>query len=172
MMTDAFLRAYNEVLGLEGGYTNHPDDPGGRTQYGICERDYPELWVDGPPALEDAQQVYWRDFWQPCRLDGFTSSAVRNEVFEAAVNCGAGRAQRWLQEAYNICRPEDWVDLVVDGWLGAKTHAAVNRMTGHRESWETALVHCANALQAHHYIWLGNRSMIRGWLAKRVQFVA
>lgn len=48
-----FDKAFELVVGVEGGYVNDPRDPGGRTIYGITERDHPDLWRAGP--LEKAR---------------------------------------------------------------------------------------------------------------------
>ena len=42
-MRDKFERAMTFVRAAEGGYYNHPNDPGGETMYGITKRDYPKL---------------------------------------------------------------------------------------------------------------------------------
>ena len=42
-MSAKFLLAIEEVLKNEGGYVNHPSDPGGATNFGITQRTYPRL---------------------------------------------------------------------------------------------------------------------------------
>ena len=36
-----FDQAFERLIGHEGGYVNHPDDPGGETKFGITKRTYP-----------------------------------------------------------------------------------------------------------------------------------
>jgi lysozyme family protein len=38
MYTNKFEKAFEEVLYWEGGYVNHPKDPGGCTKYGISQK--------------------------------------------------------------------------------------------------------------------------------------
>ncbi|HEX7682416.1 MAG TPA: glycosyl hydrolase 108 family protein [Trinickia sp.] len=42
---DTFERAFALVVGIEAGYVNDPNDPGGETKYGISKRSYPHLYI-------------------------------------------------------------------------------------------------------------------------------
>ena len=42
-MSVPFEAAVDRVLGHEGGYVNHPNDPGGETNWGISKRSYPNV---------------------------------------------------------------------------------------------------------------------------------
>jgi len=63
MSNNNFDKAFDLVVGVEGGYVNDPRDPGGRTIYGITERDNQDLWRAGPPTLAQAKARYKRDYW-------------------------------------------------------------------------------------------------------------
>lgn len=112
-----FDKAFELVVGVEGGYVNDPRDPGGRTIYGITERDHPDLWRAGPPTLEQAKARYKRDYWDDVRGDELPWP-LSLFVFDAAVNQGADAAVRVLQKT---------LGLVIDGKLGPKTLAAAQR---------------------------------------------
>jgi lysozyme family protein len=82
----------DHVLLVEGGLVNHPNDPGGVTNFGISLRAYPQLGESGIRALtrDDAARIYYTDYVQktPSTLpDGF-----RWFVVDSAVNHGLGRA--------------------------------------------------------------------------------
>lgn len=43
MYSARFLKAFEKIIYHEGGYVNHPSDPGGATKYGISKHSYPNL---------------------------------------------------------------------------------------------------------------------------------
>lgn len=112
-----FDSAFKMVIGHEGGYVNHPLDPGGETKYGISRRSYPDEDIAGM-TLERAKEIYKRDFWDKCRCDALPHP-VDFVTFDAAVNSGVVRAAQWLQEA---------VGALVDGFVGPRTINAVAAM--------------------------------------------
>ena len=89
-----FQRCLAVVLPLEGGYVNHPADPGGETKYGISKRAYPHLDIRAltPTAAGD---LYWRDYWLPAGCDRLAWPRCLIH-FDAAVNHGVPRAKRFL----------------------------------------------------------------------------
>lgn len=91
-----FETAVAHVLEVEGGYVNHPNDPGGETNYGISKRSYPHLDIAGL-TREQAAEIYRRDFWEPLGAEDL-DPRLALLTFDAAVNHGLGRAQRWLRE--------------------------------------------------------------------------
>jgi lysozyme family protein len=111
-----FDAAFEVVIGHEGGYVDHPNDPGGRTKFGISQRAYPNLDIPNL-TLDQAKAIYRRDYWDKVRGDELPD-AVALQVFDAAVNQGVRSAIRMLQSA---------VGAEVDGVYGPKTHAAVWR---------------------------------------------
>ena len=91
-----FERAFDELMKNEGGYVDHPDDPGGETNWGISKRSYPKVDIKNL-TKEQAQLIYYRDFW--VKIDYFLSYAIAFEAFDAAVNHGIRRSIKLLQEA-------------------------------------------------------------------------
>ncbi len=111
-----FDQAFIKLLGHEGGYSNHPNDPGGETMWGITKKVAQENGYIG--AMRDlpvdvAKTIYRRKYWDPVRADELPS-ALRYAVFDAAVNSGPKRAVEWLQAA---------VGAAVDGVVGGRTIA-------------------------------------------------
>lgn len=112
-----FARALEVVLHHEGGYVNHPNDPGGETIYGISRRSHPDVWAKGRPTLEDAKRIYHRDYWLPIKADAMPFP-VALMAFDSAVNAGNRRAAILLQRALRV---------TADGSIGPVTLAAANR---------------------------------------------
>jgi lysozyme family protein len=117
-----FDSALAHVLKYEGGYSDHPMDPGGATQLGITRavlaryRGRPVSKAEVRALTRaDAAAIYRADYWEPARC-GELPSGLDLAVFDCAVNQGVGRATRLLQQA---------VGVKVDGKIGAMTLAAV-----------------------------------------------
>lgn len=116
-----FDEAFKHLFGHEGGYVNHPDDPGGETNWGITKavaqaHGYFGLMKDLP--LDTAKAIYRQDYWNKVRAEELPA-ALRYPVFDAAVNSGVGTSIRWLQQAIGV---------EADGVLGPKTMAAIHEL--------------------------------------------
>src|SRR5690242_20685147 len=93
------------TLDYEGGYSNDPGDPGGPTKYGITIFDVRKyLKPDATAAdvkaltLDQAKTIYRKHYWEPVAGD-IWPDGLDLSVFDAAVNSGTGRADKWAQYA-------------------------------------------------------------------------
>jgi lysozyme family protein len=129
----SFDEAVGFVLEHEGGYSDHPADPGGATQWGISLRLMRELGydVDGDGDIDSddvaaltkpgAIAIYRRCWWDRYDYGSLGAQLVAEKVFDLAVNMGASQAHRLLQRAL---RASGGVALMEDGALGPKTWTA------------------------------------------------
>ena len=131
-MIENFDAAISHTLQEEGGYVNHPSDPGGMTNLGVTARVWEE-WV-GHPVDEkqmrgltkvDVVPLYQRKYWNACRCSELPTG-IDLCVFDTAVNSGPGRAVKLLQQCLGV---------PADGAIGPKTINAASQFTG------TALIH-------------------------------
>lgn len=113
-MTPSFDRAFELTVGIEGGYSNDPRDPGGETNFGISKRAHPGEDIKNL-TLERAKQIYFHDYWVPAGCAQFVEP-VAVQLFDTAVNAGVSVAIKQLQRAVGV---KD------DGVIGPKTVAAV-----------------------------------------------
>lgn len=120
-MSGLFLKAVGFVLHHEGGYVNHPADPGGETNFGISKRAYPNVEIAGL-TKEQAQEIYRADYWDRLGLDQLPAM-VAIVVMDTAVNMGRRRAVQILQQGFNAL--PDGGHLAVDGRLGPLTRRAI-----------------------------------------------
>src|SRR5258708_4885220 len=102
-MKNNFNDCLNRVLKDEGGYSNHPADPGGTTNYGITLRDYRDNINPRGTAndvknmrLADAKQIYRTKYWNALGCDNL-ASGVDYTCFDYGVNSGLGRPRKALQ---------------------------------------------------------------------------
>lgn len=96
-----FDRAFEIVVGHEGGFQKHPRDAGNwrngkliGTKYGITARDYPNEDIPNL-TLERAKQIYYQNYWRPAGCNAL-APALALAVFDSAINSGVGRAKQWL----------------------------------------------------------------------------
>jgi len=122
LMQSNFDNCLKKLLIHEGGFVNHPKDPGGITNLGVTAKVWAE-WV-GHDVNEkimrnltpsDVAPLYKRKYWDACRADELVSG-LDYAVFDFAVNSGVGRAAKTLQAC---------VGVAMDGGIGPATLAAV-----------------------------------------------
>ena len=144
---DRFARAIERVLAHEGGFVDNPDDPGGKTRWGISQRAYPFLDLS-TLTREGAIALYRRDAWTPIRGDALPE-AIAFQVLDAAVNHGVLRAVGWLQQTLGVR---------VDGVVGPLTRAAAS------DADPVALILAYNAARLDFYVRLRTFPTFgRGW---------
>jgi lysozyme family protein len=123
-MTPAFLKAFEFVLGNEGGFTNDPADSGGPTNWGITMHDY-SAWLQRPVSIDEikqmpldhAKRIYFQQYWCAMGLNHVINSDVACAIFDQGVNRGVRTIIRAVQ---GIVKVEQ------DGFVGPKTLAAIN----------------------------------------------
>jgi lysozyme family protein len=116
-----FTIAFQKLLGHEGGYSDHRDDPGGKTRYGVTEAVAREVGYRGNMRelpLDLAQRIYKDRYWDAVQAENLPAD-IRYAVFDAAVNSGVAQAAKWLQRA---CGVKD------DGVVGPLTIRAANAL--------------------------------------------
>jgi lysozyme family protein len=178
---NAFDKAFEHTVGIEGGYSNNPADLGGPTKYGITERvaraaGYQGDMKDMP--IDIAKAIYRRRYWDINRLDAVAtvSESVALEMFDTGVNCGTSTAGLFLQRSLNVLNRQgkDFADLLPDGSVGPMTvealsaFVAVRGIAGHR-----VLLTMLNCLQGAKYIEIAERypsqeTFVYGWVSNRV----
>lgn len=110
-----FDESLRRLLISEGGYTNHPSDPGGPTNYGITIYDARKYaaefgWIVGRAVttqdIKDmplwfAKKVYDAKYWhsQLCHL---LASGVDYAIFDYGVNSGIGRSGKVLKRVLGM----------------------------------------------------------------------
>ena len=112
-----FDTAFALLLGHEGDFSDHADDPGGKTRYGVTEAVAREAGYKGEIRelpLDLAKRIYLEKYWKPVRADDLPPG-IRYAVFDGAVNSGPAQATRWLQRALGV---------EADGVIGPQTLAA------------------------------------------------
>ena len=171
----------DEVIGREGGYSNHPADTGGATRWGVTEEVARAHGYRGDMRFyprEDAVAVYRRIYWLRPGFDRVTEHAPRiaAELFDTGVNMGSAVAIGFLQRALNALNrgAADYPDMPVDRRIGDRTIAALEAFIARRGSaGEAVLLKAIEALQGERYLRLAEErpakeAFLYGWLANRI----
>jgi len=184
-MADLLEPIIDEVIGIEGGYVNDPNDAGGATRWGVTEavarangykgdmRDYPR---------EQAVDVYEKNYFLDpnFHLIAPLSKAIAKELFEIEVNCPPGVAAKFMQRALRVLNDPKgngqviFPDVDVDGRIGGDTANALSAFLRYRgKGGEVVLLKMINAQQAVYYIERAekrpaNERFEYGWVANRV----
>jgi len=150
-----FQACVDIVLAHEGGYSDHPRDPGGATRFGITQTTLAQ-WRGRPVSKADvrrlgadeAREIYYANYWNALNCDALPPG-VDLTVFDFGVNAGTGRAARHLQRI---------VASHADGVVGPATIEAV-------EGFDAAgLIRRFSAERLDYYRGLaGWNSFARGW---------
>lgn len=128
MPASRWTRCLAQILKHEGGFVDHPSDPGGATNMGITHKTLArwrgiDPWWDLPRSevkaltRSEASAIYKALYWERCKA-GSLPAGVDLAVFDYAVNSGADRAVRTLQAL---------VGVVQDGFVGPVTLVAVQK---------------------------------------------
>jgi len=139
-----FARCLPVILRAEGGYVNHPADPGGATNKGITQRTY-DTWRtrygQEPAAVktitdDEVRDIYDQQYW---RASGAHQLAwpLCLVHFDAAVNHGVGAAAKFLARAqgshevylkdrrafyHELVRRKPPMAVFLKGWLNRIAH--------------------------------------------------
>lgn len=94
-MDERFRRFFEDILKHEGGYVNHPNDPGGETKYGISKRSYPNLDIKNL-TKEQAMEIYYNDYWIKSNANEIAkvSFQIATKYCDMAINIGINNARK------------------------------------------------------------------------------
>lgn len=163
MSLERFKACLPRVLEDEGGYVDHPADPGGATNLGVTlatARAYKlDMDHDGDVDKADVKAlnpaavapVYHRGYWLASSAD-ICPKGLDYIVFDCAVNQGVGRAVRWLQQVAGV---------TPDGLVGPATAKAVATLDA-----RSAITRFADLRDAHYRSLSTFKTFGKGWLAR------
>ena len=114
MASENWIKCLETILHHEGGYVNHPKDPGGETNLGVTKRVYEDF--GGTKDMkdltrEDVEPIYKKNYWDRVKGDDLPAG-LDLCVFDFGVNAGTGRAAKYLQTL---------IGTVADGGIGPNT---------------------------------------------------
>ena len=148
------------ILHHEGGYVNHPKDPGGETNRGVTKRVYQEHGGTKDMkdlVVEDVAPIYKKGYWDRMKGDDLPGG-LDLCVFDFGVNAGPNRAAKFLQKM---------IGTTVDGGIGPNTLAKVEEYI--RENGEHEAVNKYQEMRQKYYEQLSTFDTFgKGW-TRRVE---
>lgn len=155
-MSKNFQKLLKRVLKHEGGYVNHPSDPGGETNFGITKSTARSYGYHGSMRtipMTVVEKIYKSQYWDAMSCENF-DFALAYQLFDAAVNHGLLNARKILQRTIKV---KD------DGIIGAVSLAAIRQL-------DTAdLVQMFNAERISFYTRISTFPTFgRGWMNRMV----
>ncbi len=155
-MSINFQKSLKRVLKHEGGYVNHPSDPGGETNFGITKSTARSYGYHGSMRtipMTVVEKIYKSQYWDAMSCENF-DFALAYQLFDAAVNHGLLNARKILQRTIKV---KD------DGIIGAVSLAAIRQL-------DTAdLVQMFNAERISFYTRISTFPTFgRGWMNRMV----
>lgn len=170
-----------ELIRVEGGYVNNPNDSGGETIWGITVATARRNGYKGEMkdmTKDQAVDIYMREYVISPGFDKVfeISQPVAKELIDTGVNMGQVLAVMFLQRALNAfnSRGKLYPDVVADGFIGEATLSALHRFLEAREKQgEVVLLRCLNCLQGERYISLAEKyqkdeDFVFGWFSNRI----
>ena len=159
-MNKNYDKCLETILHHEGGYVNHPEDPGGETNLGVTKRVYQE-WGGTKDmkdlTFDDVAPIYKKNYWDKMKCDDLPSG-LDLCVFDFGVNAGPGRAAKYLQTL---------IGTVADGGIGPNTLAKLKEYTDKTGVKET-ITNYQNKRQSYYESLSTFKTFGRGW-TRRVE---
>ena len=155
MASANYDKCLETILHHEGGYVNHPKDPGGETNLGVTKRVYEE-WGGTKDmkdlTVEDVAPIYKKNYWDKMKGDDLPAG-LDLCVFDFGVNAGPGRSAKYLQTM---------IGTVADGGIGPNTLRALSTYID-AEGVERAIKNFQAARQSYYESLSTFETFGRGW---------
>ena len=155
-MNNNFKECLELVLKAEGGWVNHPSDPGGETNLGVTKRVWEEYVGHPVESLkkltkDDVAPLYEQKYWRPCYGE-VLPRGLDFVVFSMGVNAGPGRSIKLLQQSLGC---------VSDGVIGPRTRELISASN------TATLIAKFSETRREYYRALKNFPVFgKGWLAR------
>jgi lysozyme family protein len=155
-MQGNFKECLDLVLKSEGGWVNHPSDPGGETNLGVTKRVWEEYVGHPVESLkkltkEEVAPLYEQKYWRPCYGE-VLPRGLDFVVFSMGINAGTGRSIKLLQSS---------IGCVPDGVIGPTTRKLIS------DSNSATLIAKFSESRREYYRSLKNFPIFgKGWLSR------
>ena len=158
-----FEIAFKKTLKFEGGYSDHENDKGGKTNYGITETVAKNHGYDiNTLTLEQAKKIYKQSYWKN-EFDSFNEK-IACFLFDCNVNHGYKGMSLILQKSINFLTRDN---IKEDGYAGNITFSRGAKANPKR------LFTVLNAVRSQYYLNICEKNekqedFIYGWLSNRI----
>ena len=155
------------VLKFEGGFANHPSDPGGATNSGVTLSTFRSVYGKDKTVqelknmtMEQWEYIFKTRFWDRWKADDIDNQAIANLLVDWL----------WASGVYGIKYPQEVLGVKTDGIVGLKTLAAINYYPNKKELFDKLW----NRRKKHFEDIVRNRPkskvFLKGWLRRLSDF--
>ena len=155
------------VLKFEGGFANHPSDPGGATNSGVTLSTFRSVYGKNKTVqdlknmtMEQWEYIFKTSFWDRWCADEIDNQSIANLLVDWL----------WASGVYGIKYPQEVLGVKTDGIVGLKTLAAINYYPNKNELFEKLW----NRRKKHFEDIVRNRPQskvfLKGWLRRLSDF--
>lgn len=171
MSSDRLSTALKFTLRWEGGFVNHPDDPGGATNKGVTQAVYDSYRRSkGQPKQsvrqisdDEVHDIYETRYWQAAKCPdlGVDLDTVQ---FDTAVNMGVGRAIKFMQKSTG-CKPDGaWGPITAAAVANCDPGATLIAYCNTREAFYKGLVRRRPKMKVFMRGWMNRLNDLRGFV--------
>ena len=165
-----FVKCVERTLKWEGGFVDNPNDPGGRTNKGITQKEYDRYRQEKAEATQDVKdisddevvEIYYNNYYLQVHSELFEADIkVQWKVFDIGVNMGVSRAMRFVQTI---------IGTVPDGQFGPNSQM---KLAAYKlnSNWSSLMMQSLVNLQTQKYKDLATNNpklqvFLKGWLRR------
>jgi len=171
-MDENFKKVVARTLVWEGGFVDNPNDPGGRTNKGITQKEYDRYRAEHELTVADVKNIgddevvdiYYNDYYMQVQSALYADAIkVQWKIFDIGVNMGVGRALKFVQSIIGV---------VPDGQFGPKSRTALV-MFQLQPDWADSMMKSLVSMQTERYTYLASMNpklavFLKGWLRRAV----
>lgn len=171
-----------DIIRIEGGYVDHPNDRGGPTKFGITQRVARNYGYTGDMLYLPEDLARWilaQRYWFEPQFDLVykLSPRIAHELLDTGINQGPETASKYFQRVLNAFnrQAKDYPDLAVDGDIGPITLEALSQLLAVRgPAAEQVVLAALNCLQGASYLGIAaadftQEDFVYGWINQRVK---
>lgn len=156
---------YKELIPIikknEGGFSNHPNDPGKETNSGVTISTFRKVYGQAKTVqdLKNMTEQQWEHifktlFWDKWKADSIKSQSIANLLVDWL----------WASGVYGIKYPQQILDVKVDGVVGEKTLSKINNAKNQKELfqkfWNRRKKHFEDIVKSRP----SSKVFLKGWL--------
>jgi len=159
------------TLRWEGGYVNHPDDPGGATNKGVTKNVYDTYRTSKGQPVQDVRKItdaevhdiYENGYWMRAKCPTLATD-IDTVQFDTAVNMGVGRAIKFIQKSTGCPADGAWGPVTAAAVAACDPGATLKAYCDTREAFYKGLVKRRPNMKVFMKGWMNRLNDLRGFV--------
>ncbi|MFN5997832.1 MAG: glycoside hydrolase family 108 protein [Paracoccaceae bacterium] len=171
MSSDRLSKALAFTLRWEGGFVDHPADPGGATNKGVTKAVYDSYRASKGQPKQSVRQIndievhdiYETRYWQSAKCPEIKVD-LDTVHFDTAVNMGVSRAIKFMQKSTGCTPDGSWGSLTASAVAGCDPGATLIAYCNTREAFYLSLVNRRPEMKVFMKGWMNRLNDLRGFV--------